>query len=145
MITEGQVLMLDLWLHAPLADAEIEARCDAALRQSGATILDRARYQFMPVGLTSVWVLGESHCALHTYPEANYLAIDVFTCGAHSVTRAFEAAIIASLPVEHVQSSTNDRGRRQTKRAQNAGLGACYTADVANPETGGNAPNWGRG
>lgn len=32
-------------------------------------------------GVTGFFLLSESHCAYHTYPENNYIAIDVFTCG----------------------------------------------------------------
>lgn len=32
-------------------------------------------------GVTGFFLLSESHCSYHTYPENNYIAIDVFTCG----------------------------------------------------------------
>jgi S-adenosylmethionine decarboxylase len=28
--------------------------------------------------------LGESHISIHTWPEAGYAAVDVFTCGRHT-------------------------------------------------------------
>jgi S-adenosylmethionine decarboxylase len=38
-------------------------------------------YKFSPQGITGVILLAESHIALHNWPEINYLAIDIFTCG----------------------------------------------------------------
>ncbi|MCW5238055.1 adenosylmethionine decarboxylase [Verminephrobacter eiseniae] len=32
-------------------------------------------------GVTGFFLLSESHCSYHTYPESNYIAVDVFTCG----------------------------------------------------------------
>ena len=31
--------------------------------------------------LTALYLLSESHLSIHTWPEKNYIAIDVFTCG----------------------------------------------------------------
>lgn len=38
-------------------------------------------HKFAPQGITGVVLLAESHIALHSWPELNYLAIDIFTCG----------------------------------------------------------------
>lgn len=32
-------------------------------------------------GVTGLFLLAESHCSYHTYPESSYIAIDIFTCG----------------------------------------------------------------
>lgn len=37
-------------------------------------------YQFEPCGVTSIAIIGESHIAIHTYPEADHASVDVFTC-----------------------------------------------------------------
>ena len=37
---------------------------------------------------TALYLLGESHLSIHTWPERNFIAIDIFTCGecdVHSV------------------------------------------------------------
>lgn len=36
--------------------------------------------QFDPIGVTSIYLLSESHLSIHTWPEHNYLAIDLFSC-----------------------------------------------------------------
>lgn len=36
---------------------------------------------FSPQGITGVMLLAESHIALHTWPEFEYTAVDIFTCG----------------------------------------------------------------
>ncbi len=38
-------------------------------------------HEFSPQGMTGVVVLAESHITFHSWPEMEYLALDVFTCG----------------------------------------------------------------
>jgi len=53
----------------------------AAAKQTGATIEAEAHKSFEIGGITSVILLSESHLSAHTWPEQNYMAVDVFTCG----------------------------------------------------------------
>ncbi|HLC36886.1 MAG TPA: adenosylmethionine decarboxylase [archaeon] len=43
--------------------------------------LSETFHQFSPFGVTGVVLLSESHLSIHTWPEYNFAAIDVFTCG----------------------------------------------------------------
>lgn len=52
-----------------------------AIRTTKHHLLDIAVRKFHPVGVTVLGLLAESHISLHTYPEINYVAIDIFTCG----------------------------------------------------------------
>ncbi len=38
-------------------------------------------HQFEPRGVTGVILLSESHFSIHTWPERNFAAVDIFTCG----------------------------------------------------------------
>ena len=40
---------------------------------------------FPPNGVSGVVVISESHLAVHTWPEVNYMALDIYTCGAKSM------------------------------------------------------------
>ncbi len=51
-------------------------------KKSGATVLSDHFHHFGEgCGFTGVIVLAESHISIHTWPEKNYAAIDVFMCG----------------------------------------------------------------
>lgn len=52
-----------------------------AAKISKATVLDSVSYKFDPQGITAVLLLAESHISIHTYPELNFAAVDIFTCG----------------------------------------------------------------
>jgi S-adenosylmethionine decarboxylase proenzyme len=43
-------------------------------------VLNRFFYQFKPQGITIIYALSESHLSIHTYPEKNEVAIDLYTC-----------------------------------------------------------------
>lgn len=66
-----------------------------ALRNSGFKVLNSVQHQFTDggAGFTGVVLLAESHAALHTFPEHNYLAIDIMSCG-HNDPKAVVNSII---------------------------------------------------
>lgn len=43
-------------------------------------ILGDLDYIFNPQGCTLLFLLSESHMSIHTFPEKNYLAFDLYTC-----------------------------------------------------------------
>lgn len=52
-----------------------------ATKESNATIISHNFHKFSPYGVSGVVVIAESHVAIHTWPEYNYAAVDIFTCG----------------------------------------------------------------
>lgn len=79
----GTHLVLDLWGASRLDDLEhIEATLREAVEVSGATLLHIHLHHFTPNGgVSGVAVLAESHISVHTWPERDYAAFDVFMCG----------------------------------------------------------------
>ena len=80
----GTHLLVDLWGARNLSDPEL---IDEALRraavQAGATILHSHFHHFTPNGgVSGVVVLAESHISIHTWPERDFAAVDIFMCGA---------------------------------------------------------------
>jgi len=43
-------------------------------------ILQKSSHEFEPQGFTAIYLLSESHISIHTFPENNYVAIDIYTC-----------------------------------------------------------------
>jgi len=48
---------------------------------AGAHIVGETFHRFSPHGVSGVVVIAESHLSIHTWPEYNYAALDLFTCG----------------------------------------------------------------
>lgn len=65
-----------------LNDVEfIESAFIEATKASKATIITHNFHKFSPYGVSGVIVIAESHVSIHTWPEYNYAAVDIFTCG----------------------------------------------------------------
>jgi len=62
----------------------IRAALREAAHQARSTLLSETIHQFEPQGVTALALLAESHISIHTWPEAGYAAVDVFTCGEHT-------------------------------------------------------------
>ena len=58
-------------------------RCtlDNAAKLANAKVLHLISNKFEPLGVTAIALLAESHLSIHTWPESNYSAVDIFTCG----------------------------------------------------------------
>ncbi len=61
-----------------------------AARVSGATLLGSQFHQFEPHGVSAMIFIAESHFSLHTWPEHNYAAFDVLTCGVMDAQKAID-------------------------------------------------------
>lgn len=107
----GVHLIVDLWGAANLADPE---HIDAVLREgalaAGATILHGHFHHFSPNGgVSGVLVLAESHVSIHTWPERDYAAIDIFMCGECDPYKAIPALKKGFQP-DRVQLAEHKRG-----------------------------------
>ena len=52
-----------------------------AIEIAGMKLIDKKIHQFTPRGLTGIYLLAESHLSFHTWPEKNFISIDLYTCG----------------------------------------------------------------
>ncbi len=107
----GTHLLVDLWGATNLADP---SHIDVALREAavtaGATILHSHFHHFSPNGgVSGVVVLAESHISIHTWPERNFAAIDIFMCGACNPHDAIEVLQRAFEP-ERIDLDEQRRG-----------------------------------
>jgi len=84
----GVHLIAEFW-HGKIIDdsREIEKILIEAVKRSKNTPLKLAIHKFSPQGITGVILLAESHIAIHTWPEINYVAIDIFTCGEKAIPK----------------------------------------------------------
>jgi S-adenosylmethionine decarboxylase len=108
----GTHLIVEFWNGKIIEDSKkIEEILLEAVKKAKSIALKTAIYKFSPQGITGVVLLAESHIALHSWPEANYLAIDIFTCGNKAMPfKAFEYLKKALKP-EKVEIKALKRGK----------------------------------
>ena len=50
------------------------------LKKSGFTIINKVEHYFEVQGYTGLWLLAESHFAIHTFPEEDRAYIEISSC-----------------------------------------------------------------
>ena len=100
----GTHLLVDLWGATNLCDPD---HIDRALREAaeaaGATILHGHFHHFSPNGgVSGVLVLAESHISIHTWPERDFAAIDIFMCGDCDPRKSIPVLQAAFMPEQTV-------------------------------------------
>ena len=66
-------------------EAFLRTSITTAAKRAGAKLLNLITHRFDPQGVTGLALLAESHISIHTWPENGYAAVDVFTCGNHTM------------------------------------------------------------
>ena len=77
-------------------------RCtlNKAAKLAKATVLNLISNKFEPQGVTAIALLAESHISIHTWPESNYSAVDIFTCGQNMLPELASQFLIEALKAE---------------------------------------------
>lgn len=102
-IFAGRHLIIDFWGAEKLDDvSHMESALRIAIEKSKATLLHIHLHHFSPNGgISGVAVLAESHISVHTWPEKNFAAFDVFMCGNSEPHKAVEVLKEFFKPTEH--------------------------------------------
>jgi S-adenosylmethionine decarboxylase len=79
----GTHIIADFWEVARTDNLEyMESALRRAVEAAGATLLHIHLHHFTPGGgISGVAVLAESHISVHTWPEREFAAFDIFMCG----------------------------------------------------------------
>jgi S-adenosylmethionine decarboxylase len=81
-----------------------------AVQEAGATALAEHMFQFRNGGVSGFILLAESHISIHTWPEHGYAAIDIYTCGVHTLPDLACSYLAEHLRASDAQISVLDRG-----------------------------------
>lgn len=65
---------------------ELKEKYVGLLQKSGFTILQFSEHYFPEKGYTCFWLLGESHLAVHTFPESKKTYIELSSCNKEKLT-----------------------------------------------------------
>lgn len=113
LLCAGTHLIIDLWGAERLDDlAVMESAMRQMVERCGATLLHIHLHHFTPNGgISGVAVLAESHISVHSWPERNFAAFDVFMCGDAEPEKSVDVMREAFAPDE-VKVQTYLRGSR---------------------------------
>ena len=97
---QSKHLLLELYrCDCEKLNDESSLRCilNRAAKLANATVLSLISNKFEPHGVTAIALLAESHISIHTWPESNYSAVDVFTCGKNMMPELASQYLIESI------------------------------------------------
>ena len=100
LIHHSKHLLLELYgCDCEKLNDESFLRCllNRAAKLAKATVLNLISNKFEPQGVTAIVLLAESHISIHTWPESNYSAVDIFTCGQNMKPEIASKYLINSL------------------------------------------------
>ena len=76
---KAEIFEYSLWLDSE-EPSVIVTTFSAILKRAGFTILNFVENHFEPQGYTALWLLSESHLAVHTFPEESRYYIQLSSC-----------------------------------------------------------------
>jgi S-adenosylmethionine decarboxylase len=143
--TPGRTLLhvVDATLTAGSPAASVSAlrsAATAAVRAGGGHVLDTSHVIFPNGAVTVVLILAESHLAIHTWPEHDRIAIDLFSCGAIDGEQV-TADLVAALQLTGVHAQRLDRGPAQSPQDGTGGAGRAGTGAAGQAGTDRDSPN----
>ncbi|MEN3357624.1 MAG: S-adenosylmethionine decarboxylase [Mycobacteriales bacterium] len=89
--------------------AGLTGAATAAVDAGGGHVLESAHVVFPNGAVTLVLILAESHLSIHTWPEEDLIAIDLFSCGAIDGQRVLDD-LVGALRLGDVMSRSVPRG-----------------------------------
>lgn len=115
----GTHLILDLWNAKRLDNLElIEKVLRDCVDIAGATLLHIHLHHFTPNGgVSGVAVLAESHISIHTWPERDFAALDIFMCGETQPEKCIDV-LMEAFETSEIDTTTHLRGQvKQNEKA----------------------------
>ena len=110
----GRQIAVDLFDCAPnidLNDVEFVRQALLQAAEAGnATIVNDCFHHFSPHGVSGVVIIAESHIAIHTWPEHQFAAIDIFTCGTTCYPEKMQAVLEKAFLPQQSTMVENARG-----------------------------------
>jgi S-adenosylmethionine decarboxylase len=71
----------------------VQAYAKEFIRQSKLHVVYELRHDFQPNGTSLVFILSTSHLVVHTWPEVNYLHLDLISCDTSLNESGIDSAI----------------------------------------------------
>lgn len=116
MLTIGMHYIVDIFhiRDSIIKDTEYLFRSFTASLKNGSmnVVGEGLKHMFPNGGATFLCILQESHATLHSYPEYNYIALDIFVCAGKNPCKAIEHFIGLLNSEIIVEKKTIQRGQK---------------------------------
>lgn len=106
-------IILDLYeCDSEILDSpdKIKNILEKAVKEAKATLLHIKIHKFSPYGVSGFVIISESHISIHTWPEAKYAGVDIYTCGEKTTPEKAAEFIIKKLKSKKPSIMKVERG-----------------------------------
>lgn len=108
----GQHILLEFWGGQGIDSVPIIRKAlSQAVKAAGAMLLKIELHKFSPQGVSGIALIAESHISIHSWPEYDYAAIDIFTCGQKVNSKKAITALKKVLKPKRVEIKEIKRGK----------------------------------
>lgn len=94
------------WWLSSCDSEELKRVISADLVEAGFTVLNFVEHYFQPQGYTALWLLAESHAAVHTFPEEGKSYVELSSC-AQILLQNFDRYLQAAAAMHKWQVTTS--------------------------------------
>lgn len=91
---EARIYNLRLWVET-INPNQLKEMFNSILADAKFKVLNFSEYHFPVQGYTAMWLLAESHLAIHTFPQNNWSYIELSGCN-KSKTNQFKTLLLNS-------------------------------------------------
>jgi len=71
----------------------IEEKANLLINKLGIRTLKKIEHLFKPQGISQIYIISSSHMAIHTWPENNYIHIELLTCSTNHQFDKFKDSV----------------------------------------------------
>lgn len=95
MTYSAKVHLFNAWLSGDFSDSVLiwHKFLETINKLPDVTVLATLKHDFPGGGLSGVAIIGESHIAVHTWPEEDKAWVEIATCGDPAALDAFETLL----------------------------------------------------
>lgn len=108
MDTRSQHLLFDGLCAREIAPGDVDQI--KKIIEKNLTVVAKIEHKFSPQGETIVFILSESHFSLHTYPENNYISMDIYVCNQTTDLAKIVEEIKKEIPFKKSEQKILSRG-----------------------------------
>lgn len=76
---KAQIYNYQIWINETNPEI-LKHKLEEYLHESGFGVLNCVEHYFEPFGYTALWLLSESHLAVHTFPEEGQSYLELSSC-----------------------------------------------------------------
>lgn len=111
-------MWVSMWYTSTTDIDALNQEIEALLKRASFSILSETDYRFSPLGYTKLYLLAESHFAIHTWPEHNIAWLEIASCieeKYNTLVEEIKKSSLSNLYLAHSTKNTPNENRNRSR------------------------------